>query len=452
MKKREFLAMGGAVPLMMAGCGGSGSASVRLVNASVGYPSLGFQVESTQIVSDIAYGTASDFLTVQDGSVKTNLTTETSGVVTTMTTTTRTLAKSNRYSLVAYGVLGSPKAVLINENQDTPDTGYASFNVLNTSVDVGAVDVYLSGSDVDYTTTTPIATNISGVATSAFQNITPGSYIVTVVGTGTVAEGSPDVRYQGTVLITLVNQKIYTLILSQGGGGVLTNTILLQQASDGAVTGAANTYSRLRVVVATGNTTGGVGGTTNVLNVTGGAVSSPYIEDYVTIAAGAAPAVQYTPPGGSAQTISSATIGTLVAGYDYTMLVYLTSDTVAAVALITDDNTLPVTSTNCKVRLINAVYDSSATSLPLSLAVNSTSMASNLAYAAASTYKEIAAASTTTVTVTSGFTTVLSYSGTNSLTTTVDGIYTMFVVGEGTPTTIAAGTSGVAGKFLAANV
>ena len=88
----------------------------------------------------------------------------------------------------------------------------------------------------------------------------------------------------------------------------------------------------------------------------------------------------------------------------------------------------------------------------LSLAVNSTSMASNLAYAAASTYKEIAAASTTTVTVTSGFTTVLSYSGTNSLTTTVDGIYTMFVVGEGTPTTIAAGTSGVAGKFLAANV
>jgi len=85
MKKREFLAMGGAVPLMMAGCGGSGSASVRLVNASVGYPSLGFQVESTQIVSDIAYGTASDFLTVQDGSVKTNLTTETSGVVTTMT-------------------------------------------------------------------------------------------------------------------------------------------------------------------------------------------------------------------------------------------------------------------------------------------------------------------------------------------------------------------------------
>ena len=37
MNKREFLAMGGAVPLMLAGCGGSGtgSAPVRLVNASV---------------------------------------------------------------------------------------------------------------------------------------------------------------------------------------------------------------------------------------------------------------------------------------------------------------------------------------------------------------------------------------------------------------------------------
>ena len=50
MKKREFLAMSGALPLMLAGCGGdgAGSASVRLVNASVGYASLGFMVEAIQ--------------------------------------------------------------------------------------------------------------------------------------------------------------------------------------------------------------------------------------------------------------------------------------------------------------------------------------------------------------------------------------------------------------------
>ena len=51
MNKREFLAMGGAVPLILAGCGGNGtgSAPVRLVNASVGYPSTWDSwIESTQ--------------------------------------------------------------------------------------------------------------------------------------------------------------------------------------------------------------------------------------------------------------------------------------------------------------------------------------------------------------------------------------------------------------------
>src|SRR5471032_1455474 len=77
MKKREFLAMGGAVPLMLAGCGGngSGSAPVRLVNASVGYANLGFMVESTQATtSDVAYGHASPFETVQAGAVGVTLT------------------------------------------------------------------------------------------------------------------------------------------------------------------------------------------------------------------------------------------------------------------------------------------------------------------------------------------------------------------------------------------
>src|SRR5471032_1260680 len=91
MKKREFLAMGGAVPLMLAGCGGdgAGSAQVRLINASVGYPNLGFMVETTQATSaDVAYGAASPFENVQAGSVTTTLTTTTNGVTSDLPVTT----------------------------------------------------------------------------------------------------------------------------------------------------------------------------------------------------------------------------------------------------------------------------------------------------------------------------------------------------------------------------
>src|SRR5215831_15336086 len=105
MKKREFLAMTGAVPLMLAGCGGggSGSAQVRLVNASVGYPNLGLLVNTTQVTtSDVPYGSASPFAGAPAGTVTTTLTTTNNGVVTNLPVTSRTLSKDARYSLVAY--------------------------------------------------------------------------------------------------------------------------------------------------------------------------------------------------------------------------------------------------------------------------------------------------------------------------------------------------------------
>src|ERR1700712_3774970 len=116
MKKREFLAMGGAVPLVLAGCGGSGSGSapVRLVNASVGYPNLGFMDESTQATSaDVAYGFASPFENVQAGAVGITLTV--AGQAATASQV-RTINKDNRYSLIAYGFANELKSVLLTES------------------------------------------------------------------------------------------------------------------------------------------------------------------------------------------------------------------------------------------------------------------------------------------------------------------------------------------------
>src|ERR1700712_5752303 len=121
MKKREFLAMGGAVPLVLAGCGGSGSGSapVRLVNASVGYPHLGFMVESTQATpADISYGGSSAFENVQAGAVGITLTVADSAGKNNSATAAqvRTINKDNRYSLVAYGFENELKQVLITES------------------------------------------------------------------------------------------------------------------------------------------------------------------------------------------------------------------------------------------------------------------------------------------------------------------------------------------------
>src|ERR1700743_2094042 len=108
MKKREFLAMGGAVPLVLAGCGsGSGSAPTRLVNASVGYPTaMGFMDESKQITTGVTYGNASPYFNIEAGTVHLTLTTTVGGAETSATAAQlRTVTHDQRYSLAAYGIL-----------------------------------------------------------------------------------------------------------------------------------------------------------------------------------------------------------------------------------------------------------------------------------------------------------------------------------------------------------
>ena len=406
MNKREFLAAGGAVPLILAGCGGngSGSAPVRLVNASVGYPNLGFMDESTQATSaDVAYGFASPFENVQAGAVGITLTV--AGQAATASQV-RTINKDNRYSLIAYGFANELKSVLLTESTVTPDSGKANVNVLNTSVDIGAVDVYLSASK-DLAISTLIASSIGGVSQSAFAGVLAGTYYITVVGANSISKGISDVRFQTPVAITLTALEVLTIILTPGASGVLANVILLTQGTAGAAnptTPYYNLTARLRAVTSVGSLTASVVGA-NSSNVTSTVVNilptddTPQYSNYFVVNTGTPPLVTVngqpvtvlmdvttTNATTGVVTVTPNQPGALAAGGDYTLLVYLNGSTPAA-KLIADNNTAPVTSSGVKFRLINLASDNQG--LKLSMSVNSVSIASNIAYATASTYTEI---------------------------------------------------------------
>jgi hypothetical protein len=445
MKKREFLAMGGALPLMVAGCGGSGSgtAQMRLVNASIGYPNLGLVVETTQATNaDVAYGSASPFAGVPAGSVTTTLTTTTAGVVTDLLSTTRTLSGGARYSLVGYGYTTAPKSVVIVENQQAPDAGNAAFNVLNTSIDVGPIDVYLS--PTKELTTAPIAASINGVSQSVFSQITAGTYVLTVVGAGTGRNPAPDIRLQ-VEGIALADQQIATLILSPGASGVLANGVLLTQGESGQAQALLNANARVRAVAATGNS-----GTVGVIDQEGNVILnpavSPAISPYFQVPAGAAPNV-------AVDGVVLENAGTLVAGNDYTLLVYREGAAPGTPAnkLIIDDNRLPLTVTGCKVRLINAVYDSDLSNpLPLTLAVNGQTVVANLPAASASAYLEVTALQQSAISVTSNFTSITLQEPT--ITLSAGSIYTELVVGEGNPASPPESLAGITDKFFSGRI
>jgi len=391
MNKREFLAVGGAMPLMLAGCGGSGSGSapVRLVNASVGYPNLGFMVESTQATSsDVAYGAASPFETVQAGSVGVTLTVAGASATAAQT---RTINKDTRYSLVAYGYANELKSVLIAESTTTPDTGKANVNVLNTSVDIGAVDVYLSAT-TDLSVSTLIASSISGVSQSAFSGVLAGSYYVTVVGANSISKGISDVRFQSPAAITLTALQILTIILTPGASGVLANTILLTQgtASTTGTVSYLNATARVRAVTAVPGMATSVAGKTaagSAVTLLSSSTTQQY-SNYAVVATGTPPVV--TVNGAAVPVVMDSTTGevagTLSAGGDYTLMVYLSSGAAKA-KIIPDNNTAPVTASGVKFRLINLASDNQG--LQLSMSVNAINIASNIPYATASEYTEV---------------------------------------------------------------
>jgi hypothetical protein len=395
MKKREFLAMGGAVPLMLAGCGGngSGSAPVRLVNASVGYPLLGFMVESTQATTaDVAYGAVSPYENVQAGAVGLTLTV---GGASATSAQVRTINKDQRYSLVAYGFQNELKQVLIAESTVVPDAGKANVNVLNTSVDIGAVDVYLSTTK-DLSVSTLIASSIVGVSQSAFAGVLAGSYFVTVVGANSIAKGISDVRFQTPAAITLTALQVMTIILTPGASGVLANAIMLTQGTTGTAVSYLNSTARLRAVTAVAGMASSVVGANTTGSVTLLASSTtPQYSNYFVVNTGAAPTVVVN--GANVPVLMDSTTGpvaaVLAAGGDYTLMVYPDGSGAPTAKIIEDNNTAPVTSSGVKFRLINLAANNQG--LQLSMSVNSISVASNVPYGAASAYTEIPTPQTT---------------------------------------------------------
>jgi hypothetical protein len=398
MNKREFLAVGGAVPLVLAGCGGSGtgSAPVRLVNASVGYPNLGFMVESTQeTTTDVPYGHASSYINVQAGAVGITLTVGNNAATSAQT---RTINKDQRYSLIAFGYLNELKPLLIAESTITPDTGKANINVLNTSVDMGAVDVYLS-TTADLSVATQIGTSVAGVSQSAFTGVLAGSYFITVVGAGSVQQGISDVRFQTPAAVALTALKTYTVVLTPGASGVLANAIVLTQGTADEATPTApydNTTARVRAVTAVpGMATSVVGATAAgaIVTVLSTSTTQKYSK-YFVVHTGTAPTVTVngtaipvmmdsTDSSGNPTLVTAA----LLAGGDYTILVYLDGSGNPVAKAVEDNNTAAVTSAGVKFRLINLASDNQG--LELSMSLNGVGIASNIPYGTASDYHEV---------------------------------------------------------------
>ncbi len=387
MNKRHLLGLVAALPLAwLTACGGGGNsndATVRLVNASAGYASLDLYVEDTKEASAVAFGGGSDYASVKSGDVSNVLTA--AGSSTELLNQSRSLGSGKKYTIVAYGWEGALKSVIMTDDESAADANKTKVSVLNTAIDAGELDVYLTGADDSLDSSTPIASGVDAGAQSGYSSVSSGTYRLRVTAAGDTTDVRLDVPS-----ITLDSTKVLTLVMAPGSGGVLVHAIGVVQ--DGSVTPYLNTQARVRVVAAianSGTVTVNAGGTLLANNA-----KSSTILGYATLDAGTL--ALNTAVNGTALAADSLTV---TGGQDVTLLVTGTGAADAIVTKIADDNRLPAVSTKYKIRMVHAAP--SLADQNLSMTVDFGAVVNDLSFGQASAFSSLTASTSSTIDVTS---------------------------------------------------
>lgn len=347
---------------LLASCGGSGDdkggdAKIRLLNLSTGYTSLDLITnvdaddddEDVTQSGSVAVETVSDYKEMEADKYTIKLKRTGSGSIL-RSFTNEELVEDDVFTYVAYGEVGAFGALRIDDTQDDADAGETKISVANVST-AGALDVYITDTDTDLDDTTPVLSGVGAGLTTFSTN--SGSYRLRVTASG----DNDDVRLD-IPNFPLPDKGVGALILTSTQGGTLANAIWLPQ--EGQPTKYTNTKARLRgaVGVANGVSASIVAGGKPVLgSATAGVIGSRY----TLLDAGSIPVTLTV--NGTAVPVANITLS---AGADYTLLVWSNANG-PQTSLIVDDNRLPSSAGNTRLRLLNGM---STLGAPLTLSMD----------------------------------------------------------------------------------
>ena len=201
--------------LLSVGCGGSSSAHLRLLNAIPVQGTIDMVVDNKSVATGVAYATASSYVNVSSGARQIQI--QQTG--NSLGSANPTLSAKSFTTIVA-SAQASNGAMVLTDDNSAPGSGNVRVRVINGSVNMGTVDVYVVTAGTDINTVSATYTNVTDPSATGYTTLAAGSYQVffTLPSTKTVL--------LSTIPLSFNAGQVRTVAGLDGQSGGLTTAVL----------------------------------------------------------------------------------------------------------------------------------------------------------------------------------------------------------------------------------
>jgi hypothetical protein len=191
--------------------GPEGESRVRVVHASPDAPGVDVLLDDAEVLSDVPYLAASEYLETTDG--EHNLKVNAAGTTTNVIDADVTLTDGTDYTVIASGLVAEIEPIVLVDDNTAPAEGSVRVRAIHGAPSAPSVDVYVTAPGADLATATPALTAVEFGQFSDYLEVPAGEYQVRVTpaGTKTVAIDSG--------ALTLSGGEVRTVIAVDAAGG-----------------------------------------------------------------------------------------------------------------------------------------------------------------------------------------------------------------------------------------
>lgn len=186
---RKLLSFVLAAAALTAACGDDddntgpdGEARVRVVHASPDAPDVDVLVDDSEVLADVPYLGASDYLVLTSGDH--NFKVNAAGTATTVIDADASLTDGSDYTVIASGLAATIEPLVLEDDNSAPATGEVRLRAIHGAPGAPAVDIYVTAPGADLEAETPALTGVEFGDVSEYLDVPAGDYQLRVTPTG----------------------------------------------------------------------------------------------------------------------------------------------------------------------------------------------------------------------------------------------------------------------------